>query len=118
MWRVILTLIPIRPFYQTSAGMASVGDGRLGMRRLASLSSLFPSYVHLYLYTKPRAGWGSVGDGRLRMRPPAGYDHIRKVTLSQKKPRCRKPLGPWGVKEPLVSSHISVLDGHGAQTWN
>ena len=28
---------------------------------------------------------GSVGDGRLRMRPPAGYDHIRKVTLSQKK---------------------------------
>ena len=67
--------------------MASVGDGRLRMRRLASLSSLFPSYVHLYLYTKPRAGWGSVGDGRLRMRPPAGYDHITKVTLSQKKPK-------------------------------
>ena len=46
---MILTLIPIRPFYQTSAGMASVGNGRL------------------------------------RMRPPAGYDHIRKVTLSQRK---------------------------------
>ena len=56
--RVILTLIPIRPFYQTSAGMASVGDGRLRMRRLASLSTLFPSYVHLYLYTETRAGWG------------------------------------------------------------
>ena len=79
---MILTLIPIRPFYQTSGGVRSVGDGRL------------------------------------RMRPPAGYDHIRKMTLSQKKPRCRRPLGPWGVKEPLVSSHISVLDRHGAQTWN
>ena len=45
---MILTLIPIRPFYQTSAGMASVGNGRM------------------------------------RMRPPAGYDHIRKLTLSQK----------------------------------
>ena len=32
-WRMILTLIPIRPFYQTSAGMASVGNGRLRMRR-------------------------------------------------------------------------------------
>ena len=84
-WRVILTLIPIRPFYQTSAGMASVGNGRLRMRRPASLSTLFSGYVHLYLYTKPRARWGSVGDGRLRMRPPAGYDHIRKVTLSQTK---------------------------------
>ena len=39
-WRVILTLIPIRPFYQTSAGMASVGDGRLSMRRSASLSTV------------------------------------------------------------------------------
>ena len=71
-WRVILTLIPIRPFYQTSARMASVGNGRLRMRRPASLSTLFSGYVHLYLYTKPRARWGSVGDGRLRMRPPAG----------------------------------------------
>ena len=79
---MILTLIPIRPFYQTLGGVRSVGDGRL------------------------------------RMRPPAGYDHIRKVTLSQKKTRCRRPLGPWGVKEPLLSSHISVLDRHGAQTWN
>ena len=52
---MISTLIPIRPFYQTSAGMASVGNGRL------------------------------------RMRPPA-HDHIRKVTLSQKKTRCRRPL--------------------------
>ena len=46
---MILTLIPIRPFYQTSAGVRSVGDGRLCMR------------------------------------PPAGYDHIRKVTLSRTK---------------------------------
>ena len=30
---MILTLIPIRPFYQTSAAKASVGDGRLRMRR-------------------------------------------------------------------------------------
>ena len=46
---MIFTLIPIRPFYQTSGGVRSVGNGRL------------------------------------HMRPPAGYDHIRKVTLSQKK---------------------------------
>ena len=59
--------------------------------------------------------------GECRRRPSAHasacwlQDHIREVTLSQKKTRCR---GPWGVKEPLLSSHISVLDRHGAQTWN
>ena len=36
-WRVILTLIPIRAVYQTSAGMASVGDG---------LSSLLYMYAY------------------------------------------------------------------------
>ena len=113
---MILTLIPIRPFYQTSAGMASVGDCRLRMRRPASLSAVSLQAIYGTRYTETRAGWGSVGDGRLRMRPPAGYDHIRKVTLSQRKTRCRRPLGPWGVKEPLVSSHISVLDRYGAQT--
>ena len=78
---MILTLIPIRPFYQTSAGMASVGDGRLRMRRPASLSTGSLQALYGTRYTEARAGWGSVGDGRLRMRPP---DHIRKVTLSQK----------------------------------
>ena len=39
-WRVILTLIPIRPFYQTSAGMASVGDGRLRMRPPAGFMTI------------------------------------------------------------------------------
>ena len=115
---MILTLIPIRPFYQTSGDVRSVGNGRLRMRRPASLSTVSLQAIYGTRYTETRAAWGSVGDGRLRMRPPAGYDHIRKVTLSQKKTRCRRPLGPWGVKEPLVSSHISVLDRHGAQTWN
>ena len=74
---MILTLIPIRPFYQTSAGMASVGDGRLRMRRPASLSTVSLQAIYGTRYTETRAGWGSVGDGRLGMRP--------KVTLSQKK---------------------------------
>ena len=82
---MILTLIPIRPFYQTSAGMASVGNGRLRMRRPASLSAVSLQAIYGTRYTETQAGWGSVGDGRLRMRPPAGYDHIRKVTLSQRK---------------------------------
>ena len=81
---MILTLIPIRPFYQTSAGMASVGNGRLRMRRPASLSTVSTSYVHIRKfstgrmtiygtrYTETQARWGSVGDGRLRMGPPAG----------------------------------------------
>ena len=102
-WRVILTLIPIRPFYQTSAGVRSVGNGRLRMRRLASLSTVSLQAIYGTRYTETRAGW---------------HDHIRKVTLSQKKPRCRRPLGPWGVKEPLLTWNISVLDRHGAQTWN
>ena len=56
---MILTLIPIRPFYQTSGGVRSVGDGRL------------------------------------RMRPPAGYDHIRKVTLSQRQTKMSETA--WAV---------------------
>ena len=74
---MILTLIPIRPFYQTSAGMASVGDGRLRMRRPASLSTVSLQAMSIYdLYvesTETRRVVGSVGDGRLRMRPPAGF---------------------------------------------
>ena len=61
-FRVILTLIPIRAVYQTSAGMASVGNGRLRMRRPASLSTVSTSYVHIRKfstrYTETRAGWG------------------------------------------------------------
>ena len=82
---MILTLIPIRPFYQTSAGVRSVGNGLLRMRRPASLSTVSLQAIYGTRYTETRAAWGSVGDGRLRMRPPAGYDHIRKVTLSQTK---------------------------------
>ena len=129
---MILTLIPIRPFYQTSDGMASAGDGRLRMRRLASLSTLFPSYVHLYLYTETRPGWrvqetadcACVGSphsppcfqamsicicilklgrgGECRRRPSAHasacwlHDHIRKVTLSQKKPKMSETVRAVG----------------------
>ena len=73
---MILTLIPIRPFYQTSAGVRSVGNGRLRMRRPASLSTVSLQAIYGTRYTETRAAWGSVGDGRLRMRPPAGYDQL------------------------------------------
>ena len=63
---MILTLIPIRPFYQTSAGMTSVGDGRL------------------------------------RMRPPAGYDHIRKVTLSQTKTKMSETARAVGRQRTTI----------------
>ena len=43
-WRVILTLIPIRPFYQTSVGMASVGNGRLRMRPPAHIRKVTLSH--------------------------------------------------------------------------
>ena len=70
-------MIPIRPFYQTSVGMASVGNGRLRMRRPASLSTVSLQAIYGTRYTETRAGWGSVGDG--------SHDHIRKVTLSHTK---------------------------------
>ena len=57
--------------------VASVGNGRLRMRRPASLSTVSLQAIYGTRYTETRAGWGSVGDGCLRMRPPAGYDHIR-----------------------------------------
>ena len=50
--------------------MASVGNGRLRMRRPASLSTVSLQAIYGTRYTEARAGWGSVGDGRLRMRPP------------------------------------------------
>ena len=100
---MILTLIPIRPFYQTSGGVRSVGNGRLRMRRPASLSTVSLQAIYGTRYTETRAAWGSVGDGRLRMRPPAGYDLIRKVTLSQTKTKMSETArGPWGVKEPQL----------------
>ena len=49
-----------------------VGNGRLRMRRLASLSTVSLQAIYGTRYTETRAAWGSVGDGRLRMRPPAG----------------------------------------------
>ena len=70
---------------------------------------------------------GSVRDGRLRMRRLARYVHIRKFSTEQdddhiwnklEKTKCQRPFGPWGVKEPLLLWHKSVLDIHGAQTWN
>ena len=60
-------------------------------------------------------GVGSVGDGRLCMRRPARDDHIWN---KPEKTKCQRLLGPWGVKEPLLSWHILVLDRHGAQMWN
>ena len=53
---MILTLIPIRPFYQTSAGVRSVGNGRLRMRRLASLSTVSLQAIYGIRYTETRAG--------------------------------------------------------------
>ena len=63
---MILTLIPIRPFYQTSGGVKSVGNGRL------------------------------------RMRPPAGYDHIRKVTLSQTKTKMSETARAVGRERTTI----------------
>ena len=42
--------------------MASVGDGRLRMRRLASLSTVSLQAIYGIRYTETRAGWGSVED--------------------------------------------------------
>ena len=100
---MILTLIPIRPFYQTSAGMASVGIGRLRMRRPASLSTVSLQAIYRKRYTETRAGWGSVGDGRLRMRPPAGYDHIRKVTLSQRQTKMSETARAVGRQRTTIN---------------
>ena len=72
------------------------------MRWPASLSTLFSGYVHMYFYTKPRARWGSVGDGRLRMRPPAGYVHIWKVTLSQKKTKMSETARAVGRERTTI----------------
>ena len=81
---MILTLIPIRPFYQTSAGMASVGNGRLRMRRPASLSTVSLQAIYGTRYTNS----GGVGECRRRPSEHASagwlHDHIREVTLSQK----------------------------------
>ena len=53
------------------------------------------------------------------------YVHIRKFSTEQdddhiwnmpEKTNVGDRFGPWGVKEPLLSWHISVLDRHGAQT--
>ena len=65
-------------------------------------------------------GWGSVGDGRLRMRPPAGYDHIRKVTLSQRKTKMSETARAVGRERttsilayigfrPLWSSNVELI---------
>ena len=113
---MILTLIPIRPFYQT----LSVGDGRLRMRRPASLSAVSLQAIYGTRYTEARVGWGSVGDGRLRMRPPAGYDHIRKVTLSQKQNKMSETARTVGRERttsilayigfrPLWSSNVELI---------
>ena len=64
---MILTLIPIRPFYQTSGGVRSVGNGRL------------------------------------RMRPPAGYDHIRKVTLSQRQTKMSETARAVGRERTTIN---------------
>ena len=91
---MILTLIPIRPFYQTSAGMASVGEGRLRMRRPASLSTVSLqalSIYDLYVESTETRRPGSAGGGECRRRPSAHasacwlHDHFRKVTLSHTK---------------------------------
>ena len=52
----------IRPFYQTSAGVGSVGNGLLRMRRPASLSTVSLQAIYGTRYTETRAGWGSVED--------------------------------------------------------
>ena len=88
---MILTLIPIRPFYQTSAGMASVGNGRLRMRRPASLSTVSLQAIYGTRYTETRAGWGSVGD-----------DHIRKVTLSQRKTKMSETARAVGRERTTI----------------
>ena len=99
---MILTLIPIRPFYQTSGGVGSVGNGLLRMRPPASLSTVSLQAIYGRRYTETRAGWGSVGDGRLRMRPPAGYDHIRKVTLSQTKTKMSETARAVGRERTTI----------------
>ena len=79
-WRVILTLIPIRPFYQTSAVCACVGPPHSP-----------PCLQAMSIYTSEIWYRDSAGGGECRRRPSAHasacwlHDHIRKVTLSHKK---------------------------------
>ena len=72
------------------------------MCRPASLSTVSLQAIYGTRYTETRAVWGSVGDGRLRMRPPAGYDHIRKVTLSQKKPKMSETARAVGRERTTI----------------
>ena len=89
---MILTLIPIRPFYQTSAGVRSVGNGRLRMRRPASLSTVSLQAIYGTRHTETRAGWGTcVGD-----------DHIRKVTLSQRKTKMSETARAVGRERTTI----------------
>ena len=89
---MILTLIPIRPFYQTSGGVRSVGNGRLRMRRPASLSTVSLQAIYGTRHTETRAGWGTcVGD-----------DHIRKVTLSQRKTKMSETARAVGRERTTI----------------
>ena len=76
---MILTLIPIRPFYQTSGGVRSVGNGRLRMRRPASLSTVSLQAIYGTRYTETRAGWGSVGEVTLSQRQTKMSETARAV---------------------------------------
>ena len=84
---MILTLIPIRPFYQTSAGVRSVGNGRLRMRPPASLSTVSLQAIYGTRYTETRAAWGSVGE----------------VTLSQTKTKMSETARAVGRERTTIN---------------
>ena len=72
------------------------------MRPPASLSTVSLQAIYGRRYTETRAGWGSVGDSRLRMHPPAGYDHIRKLTLSQTKTKMSETARAVGRERTTI----------------
>ena len=103
---MILTLIPIRAVYQTSAGMASVRDGRLCMRRPASLSTMSTSYVHIRKFSTGILKLGRGGECRRRPSAHASacwiHDHIRKVTLLQKKTKMSETARAVGRERTTI----------------